>query len=144
MLTTAVYLVANWRTGTMRYANAGHPKPIHVRRTERRADLLANTSGRSQPALGLFEDASYQSSEIRMLPSDLIMLFTDGLYEVQAADDMIYTQELLASSVERRVHLPASELFDELISEIKGFSGGDFTDDVCLVAMEYAKADSPS
>jgi hypothetical protein len=33
MLTTAFYLVANWRTGKMRYANAGHPKPLHIRRS---------------------------------------------------------------------------------------------------------------
>ena len=32
MLTTAFYLVADWTTGPMRYANAGHPKPLHVRR----------------------------------------------------------------------------------------------------------------
>jgi serine phosphatase RsbU (regulator of sigma subunit) len=28
MLTTAFYLAADWRTGKMRFANAGHPKPL--------------------------------------------------------------------------------------------------------------------
>ena len=28
MLTTAFYLVANCQTGVMRFANAGHPKPL--------------------------------------------------------------------------------------------------------------------
>ena len=32
MLTTAFYLVANWQTGMLRYANAGHPKPLLVNR----------------------------------------------------------------------------------------------------------------
>src|SRR6266403_1589086 len=66
LLTTAFYLVANWKTGTMRYANAGHPKPLHIRRKDGRAQPLVNASGRSQPALGLFENAVYQSSEINL------------------------------------------------------------------------------
>src|SRR5439155_21854800 len=80
MLTTGFYLVADWKTGVMRYANAGHPKPLLVRRKEARAEPLANASGKSQPALGLFEDAVYQGSEIELSRSDLVMLFTDGLY----------------------------------------------------------------
>ena len=32
MLTTAFYFVADWQTGVVRFANAGHPKPLLVRR----------------------------------------------------------------------------------------------------------------
>jgi len=140
LLTTAFYFVANWKTGTMKYANAGHPKPLHVRRKENRAQPLVNASGRSQPALGLFENAVYQSSEINLEPNDLVMLFTDGLYEVQGSNEDIYTQELLLAGVQKRVQLPASQLFDELLEEIKNQSEGGFTDDVCIVGMELGFA----
>ncbi len=66
MLTTAFYLVANWRTGVVRFANAGHPKPLLVRRATGRIEPLANGSGRGEPALGLFEDPPYQTSEFTM------------------------------------------------------------------------------
>ena len=33
LLTTAFYLVADLKTGLVRYSNAGHPKPLHLRRS---------------------------------------------------------------------------------------------------------------
>ena len=68
------------------------------------------------------------------------MLFTDGLYEVEGPNQQLYTQEMLLDAVRRRVKLPAAELFDELLAEIKEFAlGQDFADDVCLVGMEVAE-----
>jgi phosphoserine phosphatase RsbU/P len=137
MLTTAFYLVADWKQRAMRYTNAGHPRPLHVRRGVDRVDPLVNRGGKSQPALGLFEEAVYQTSEVTLAPQDLVMLFTDGLYEVQDAKHELYTQALLVNGVEKRLKLPAPQLFDELLEEIQRFSAdGKFADDVCLVGME--------
>lgn len=139
MLTTAFYLVADWTSGTMRYTNAGHPKPLHLRRRAGGVEPLVNIGGKSQPALGLFEEASYQTSEVKLAPNDLVMLFTDGLYEVQGARQELYSQSLLVASVQQRLQLPARQLFDELLEEIQQFSiEGRFADDVCLVGMEVA------
>jgi serine phosphatase RsbU (regulator of sigma subunit) len=139
MLTTAFYLVANWREGVMRYANAGHPKPLHIRRRAGKVAPLANASRQPQRALGLFEDASYETGSVSLEEQDAVMLFTDGLYEVQNKEDALYTQELLVQAVERRMQLHVGPLFDELLDEIRNFSAGvGFTDDVCLVGMEHA------
>jgi sigma-B regulation protein RsbU (phosphoserine phosphatase) len=141
MLTTAFYLVADWRTGTMRYANAGHPKPLLIRRNARHVEPLANAAGKSEPVLGLFEDAAYRTSEVKLSPEDIVMLFTDGLYEVQDRNDELYSQAMLVAGVQRRAQLPASQLFDELLAEIRRFSGDSgFADDVCLVGIEYVGA----
>lgn len=140
LLTTAFYLVADCETKVMLYSNAGHPKPLHIRRSAGQVVPLVNASGKSQPALGLMEDAHYLSSEIMLSPNDLILLYTDGLIEVQNAGDDLYTQQLLLDAVQRRLHLPAPKLFDTLLKEIRSFAGGaEFSDDVCLVAMDYAK-----
>jgi phosphoserine phosphatase RsbU/P len=141
MLTTAFYLVADWRTGKMRYANAGHPKPLHVHRATGKIAPLANAAGVSQPVLGLFESASYQTTETALAPNDMVMLFTDGLYEVQDRHEELYSQAMLVADVQRRAQLPAPRLFDELLEEIRRFSGNPgFADDVCMVGMEYAAA----
>ncbi|MGH7992250.1 MAG: SpoIIE family protein phosphatase [Limisphaerales bacterium] len=138
MLTTAFYLVANWRTGVMRFANAGHPKPLLVRRSAGRIEPLVNASGKSQPALGLFEDPPYQTTEINLAPGDLMMLFTDGLYEVQGPNEELYSQERLIMDVKDRLAKPAGQLFDELLAAIGNFSvDHEFADDVCLVGMEF-------
>jgi len=139
MLTTAFYLVANWRTGVMRFANAGHPKPLLVRRSTSCVEPLVNASGKSQPALGLFENPPYQTTEINLAPGDLVMLFTDGLYEVQGPNEELYSQERLIMDVKDRLDRPAAQLFDELLAAIGGFSvDHEFADDVCLIGMEYA------
>jgi phosphoserine phosphatase RsbU/P len=139
MLTTAFYLVVNWRTGQMRYANAGHPKPLHIRRTAGKVVPLANAAGISQPVLGLFEAAAYQTTEVTLAPDDMVMLFTDGLYEVQNTREELYSQEMLVAGVERRAQLPAPRLFDDLMAEIRTFSGAaGFADDVCMVGVEYS------
>jgi phosphoserine phosphatase RsbU/P len=137
LLTTAFYLAADWKSGVMLYANAGHPKPLHVRRHAGQVLQVLNASGKSQPALGLMEDARYQSSEILLSPDDLLLLYTDGLIEVQSPTSELYTQQLLQSAVQRLLRDPAPKLFDTLLEEVRVFSGGaPFSDDVCLVGME--------
>jgi sigma-B regulation protein RsbU (phosphoserine phosphatase) len=139
MLTTAFYLVANWQTGIMRFANAGHPKPLVLRRSANRIETLANECGRGQPALGLFDDPTYQTTETTLTPGDLVMLFTDGLYEVQGANEELYSQQRLLLDVKNLLHKPAGELFDELLENIRVFAvSHEFEDDVCLVGMEFS------
>ena len=138
MLTTAFYLVADWRTGKMRFANAGHPKPLLLHRPAGKIEPLINASTRSEPALGLFDNPSYQTSEVTIAPGDFVMLFTDGLYEVQGLNEELYSQERLMLDVQSLLQKPAAQMFDELIEVIRTFTvSGEFDDDVCLVGMEF-------
>jgi sigma-B regulation protein RsbU (phosphoserine phosphatase) len=138
MLTTAFYAVADCRTGALRFANAGHPKPLLVHRATGSILPLVNVSGRSQPALGLFDDPPYQTTETSMRPGDLLMLFTDGLYEVQGQHEELYSQERLTLDIKHLMHHPSAALFDELLKVIRAFAvNGEFDDDVCLVGMDY-------
>lgn len=140
MLTTAFYLVASATTGLMRYANAGHPKPLLLRRSAHRVESLPSASGKSQAALGLFEKAHYRTSEVTLSPQDLVMLFTDGLYEVEAPDETMYSQEMLMAAVKQRLQSPAASLFDDILREVEGFAGSrGFMDDVCMVGVELAR-----
>ena len=138
MLTTAFYFVADWQTGSVRFANAGHPKPLLVRHATRRGEPLANDCGRGQPALGLFDDPPYQTTETIMVPGDFLMLFTDGLYEVQGANEELYSQQRLLVDVQNHLGEPVGELFDNLLETIRTFATDrEFEDDVCLVGMEF-------
>jgi sigma-B regulation protein RsbU (phosphoserine phosphatase) len=138
MLTTGFYLTANWQTGVMRFANAGHPKPLLVRRATKNVEPLANASGRGQPALGLFDDPPYETSEAKIAPGDFIMLFTDGLYEVQGANEELYSQQRLMVDVKSLIEKPAGQLFDDLLEAIRAFSTDHaFEDDVCLVGIDF-------
>jgi sigma-B regulation protein RsbU (phosphoserine phosphatase) len=141
ILTTAFYVLADCQSGTLRFANAGHPRPLLVRRAQNHIEPLANAGGKSQPALGLFEDPVYETSEATMAPGDFLMLFTDGLYEVQGLNEELYSQQRLMLDVKSLLHHPPAILFDELIQLIRGFANnGEFEDDVCLVGLDYFRA----
>ena len=138
MLTTAFYLVADCRTGAVRYANAGHPKPLIIRRSQNQVEPLSNACGRGQPALGLFEQPPYETSTATLTPGDFMMFFTDGLYEVQGQNEELYSQQRLVLDMKNLLHQPPGILFDELIQCVRTFAvNGQFDDDVCLVGMDY-------
>lgn len=142
VLTTAFYLVAHSATGQMRYVNAGHPKPFLLRRAEdSAAEIKTQAAQKSQAALGLFENFTYQNSELKLAPRDLVLLFTDGLYEVHAPDEKLYTREMLLAAARKNLRLPAGELFDALLNEVETFAAGNaFEDDICIVGMEFQPA----
>ena len=138
VLTTAFYLVANSATGEMRCANAGHPRPLLLRRAAGRVDQLASRTPKQQPALGLFEQAEYQTFKTQLAVNDLVMLFTDGLFEVHSPTDELYAHEKLTAAVAKHLAQPAPQLFDLLLREIREYAADHtFEDDVCLVGMDY-------
>jgi phosphoserine phosphatase RsbU/P len=137
LFATALYVIADVATGRMRCANAGHPPPLHLQRATGRALRLAPPKS-TGPALGLFPDAAYAAFESPLAPGDLVLLFTDGLFEVvDRAGDQEYGQERLLAAARERMRLPPACLCDELIAEVRAFSGAaEFEDDVCLLGME--------
>jgi phosphoserine phosphatase RsbU/P len=137
LFASAFYLVADLEKGEMRYANAGHPNPLRVHCAKDRAETYSLNGGKHGPALGLFADAVYANSHCELSPHDTLLLFTDGLFEVEGPGGDIYDYRRLLEAVNRRRGLPAFQLCQEVIEEVERFSEGrHFSDDVCLVAME--------
>lgn len=137
LLTTAFYLVADGLNGQVRYANAGHPKPLHLRRRAGQVVALANASGKGQPALGFTDKTAYGTTETKLSPGDLVFLYTDGLVEAENQKQEFYDQEMLLAAVQKRLQSPSNEMFDGVLAEVQEFSAApEFSDDVCMVGME--------
>jgi sigma-B regulation protein RsbU (phosphoserine phosphatase) len=137
LFASAFYLFADLEKGELHYANAGHPNPLRVHCTRDRADTYPLNGSKHGPALGLFDDAVYSNSHCELSPHDTVLLFTDGLFEVEGPGGDIYDYRRLLEAVNRRRELPAFQLCHEVIEEVQRFSAGrHFSDDVCLVAME--------
>jgi serine phosphatase RsbU (regulator of sigma subunit) len=136
MFATALYAIVNSATGSLRYSIAGHPFPIHVRRHERSASFL-HCRVRPGPALGLFPHATYDTRESEVTPGDLVVLYTDGLFEVDSPDEEEFGSHRLLKSLSRSLERSSDQIVQNLFDEIEIFSAGrGFTDDVCLVGME--------
>ncbi|HEY3861004.1 MAG TPA: SpoIIE family protein phosphatase [Verrucomicrobiae bacterium] len=140
LFTTAFYLVADLARRQIFFANAGHPKPFLVHRTTGTVEVLKYADGKSKPALGLFADSTYPTVSCPLSSGDIVMLFTDGLYEVEGAEGEQFSQEQLLQAVGKHAKLHCSDLFTAMLSEIQHFSANHkFSDDVCLVGMEVSE-----
>jgi sigma-B regulation protein RsbU (phosphoserine phosphatase) len=137
MFVSACYLIADLARGELHYANAGHPTPLCVHRARQSAESLPFGGSKPDPVLGIFDDAQYHSSCCELSAGDILLLFTDGLFEVEGADAQYYDQPRLLRAVSQRADLCAEELCQQLVKEVQQFAATkDFADDVCLIAME--------
>ncbi len=143
MFASAFYAVIDLVRGELRYSNAGHPNPLLVRRSAGLVESLECPGCRPGPALGVFEESVYPLCRKALARHDLIMLFTDGIYEVEGAIGKEYGQERLLGAVRQRVDLPVGQLFDELLADVREYAGKQgFADDVCIVGAEVIRVAS--
>jgi serine phosphatase RsbU (regulator of sigma subunit) len=139
LFVTGFYLIADAARSRILYANAGHPEPLLLHRLRGELESISAKGG-GGPPLGLFAESQYQNSECPMAVDDFIMLFTDGLFEVEAPDQKMYSRDRLVAAVRERIRLPSAKLLTELFGEIRQFSErSEFTDDVCLVGMDVTR-----
>ena len=142
MFATCFYVVADVAKAEMRFSNAGHPCALHFRTVDKSAEKLQGV-GRRGPALGLFPSITYTTSTTSMAEGDLVMLFTDGLFEVEGVDGQSFSEEQLQETVSRHATLPPEEFFVRVLDEVRGFSNREsFDDDVCVVGMKVQRMNS--
>lgn len=143
MFSTAFCLVADAHRGVLRCANAGHPVPFHLRRAVGSVAPLPFAKGQSGPALGVFDDSVYPTIECPLAANDIVLLFTDGLFEVLNDAGEEYGHDRLLEATRQRLALPPPALFGELLDDIRAFAGQrEFLDDICLVGVEAARIGS--
>ena len=139
-LATAFYAVADVSSAELLFASAGHPSPLRIQRRHERVEPLKAVDPRHGPALGLFDKSVYPTNRCPLEVDDLILLFTDGLYEVNNAALEEFGQERLLATVRRHLKLPTETLFDRVLEGVQQFSQApEFDDDVCLVGVEVTR-----
>ncbi len=147
LFASAFYVVADLRKGTLTHANAGHPCPLRVRGSGG-GGLLRLDGCKLGPALGLLDEAVYPCATTGIVMPETVLLFTDGLFEVEAQDGSLYDYQALRAAVGQLgglEGLKGAELCDRVVEKVCQFSGQrEFGDDVCLVAMEIDHLASPS
>lgn len=138
MFASAFYLVVNVEDQEIRFANAGHPRPLHLQRDLGSVSFLP--TGRPGPALGLLEEASYTTRRGKVDVGDLFLLFTDGLYEVEGPESNLFDQEMLLRTVKQFQGETTEELIHHTLAHVQDFAVDHmFADDVCLVGVEVTR-----
>ncbi len=142
LFATVCYIIFDAATSRITMANAGHPSPLLVRSSLR--EVVSLTAPRTAgPAIGLFENVQYHTHECQVAADDLILLFTDGLFEVENARAEAFSEERLRESVRRCAGQPFAQLVHDIYDEVEHFAEGQsFSDDVCLVGMKIVRVAS--
>lgn len=141
LIATAFYLVADTESREVLFANAGHPEPVYLGRSRGIVEGLLQNTPKSTAALGLFDAFAYATGRHPFDEQDRIILFTDGLYEVESGQGEEFGRNAVMASFCRHAALPSAEQFAAVMADVSCFSSRtDFDDDVCLVAIDRTPA----
>lgn len=133
MFVTVVCGVLDLRSGTVMYSNAGHGPP-----------LLGNAAGFRYidvppgVAIGLMAGCEYSMAEIRLLPGEILLLYTDGVTEAADEADQEYSEPRLADELSRIGADDAREAVLQLCASVAAFARGvPQSDDITVLALRY-------
>jgi serine phosphatase RsbU (regulator of sigma subunit) len=140
MFVTAAYAVFDIEKCSVRYASAGHPAPLYVRRKKGSMEVISVQRGDFNPALGIFPDVPFHDYERTMEDGDVVLFHTDGLFEVDDGAGRQLGGDGLADCVRPLVTLPLDALVDGIVAAVQSYAAHGFDDDVCLLGVEMTTA----
>lgn len=145
LFVTAFLMVFDTHSGKARWAVAGHPAPLHVRRGSGKDPSPLWSEPPGQMALGLLADAAYQSHEIALRNGDVFLLHTDGATEAENPAGEPFGMHRLNSSFDEALDGPMAALPAKIVCDVAAWRKvRHFDDDVCLVAVEAVCPPSPA
>jgi len=139
LFATAIYCVIDLKKGTLQYTTAGHHAPIIVKDGKAR-QLGSEGSTHHEPALGIIPKAPYSAETLSLDEFDRILLFTDGLYEVENDHGEHLDISKINSMMEKTHDMDVDMSLGFLIAQARLHSRyGEFDDDLCLFGMDVKK-----
>jgi phosphoserine phosphatase RsbU/P len=126
---TMVYALLNFRDGTLSFARAGHPYPLHVP-----ADGEPRLWQVPGSLLGVF-DTAFPAETQQLRPGDKLLLYSDGLDAATFEGHAPGADSLLACAARHRA-LPVHEFIDQLRRDL--FAQSRQTDDLTLLGVEVS------
>lgn len=121
-------VVFDTEAGTVRYASAGHPAAWLWHEKDVRP--LRSTG----PLIMLDPVGTFHSRELRLDSGDLVLLYTDGLSEARAGDQM-FGEERIANALRRDPGASPGVLVKSLLEAARDFSREPITDDIAILAV---------
>jgi len=134
---TMVYGLYNEATRECTWARAGHPEPLLL---DSSAALKPLDGG--GPLLGIFPDATFETSTRVLEPGQRLLLYSDGAERVEpiCRSNPGRLREILQGAA----LLPLEALLDTVLDAVRGATGGRrLADDVTLVALEVTDTADP-
>lgn len=139
MFVSASYVFFDLAARRLAFSNAGHPNPLLVNRLRQTVATLG-ADGEPGPALGILDKHTYTTTEFPLDSGDGVLIYTDGITEVEGEGREQYGEERLHASALRHLASSPEALLPAMVADAEAFStASGFDDDVCLVIAEVAK-----
>lgn len=113
----------------LRFASAGHPAPVVLRRDGSTAPV-----GEAGDLLGVFEVIETRVTTLRLEPGESMVCFTDGVTERRALDRMLGEDGVLAALTSLQ-DLPAPALARRLGAVVANFAPEPTRDDLAILVL---------
>ncbi|MBN1911449.1 MAG: serine/threonine-protein phosphatase, partial [Pirellulales bacterium] len=124
---TMLLLTIDMDRREMRWASAGHDAPI-LFEADQPGFIEPDFEG-SLP-LGLFDEADYQEHLIApFTPGQIYIISTDGLWDTHNEHHEPFGKERLSEVVRRHAHRSATEISQQIQTELNAFRGVSSQDD---------------
>jgi phosphoserine phosphatase RsbU/P len=132
----ATFFYAEWQPDErrLRYVNAGHNPPIL---------LDSGPSRRLKEGgipLGIFPSSEFEMGEVPLKPSDLLVLYSDGITEAKENSGEEFGDERLENLITANQEKPLPEIQTQILEAVREWSGQEVEDDMTLVLVR-AKED---
>jgi serine phosphatase RsbU (regulator of sigma subunit) len=83
--------------------------------------------------LGLFEEWDCTVAECELASGDVLVIYTDGISEAGPTEEEEFGEERLILTTRKHQQQSASEILDNILSEVQQFSRSKQADDMTLI-----------
>ncbi|MCP4181677.1 MAG: SpoIIE family protein phosphatase [bacterium] len=132
MFVTVFLAYYDCNTGKLTYANAGHHSSILVS-SEGKYDNFGLLDG---VILGFFPDIKFNSDSKLLKKDDLVVMYTDGIFEAVSPINKEYGEERLMELIVKNHNLEVDKICSAIIDDLEVFEEGSRFDDVTLLAFK--------
>ena len=135
---TINYFILNTKTGIADYANAGHPKPVLLRKNGSLEELESSGPPIGTRSLSLAKDKIlFTEEQIQIYPGDKVILYTDGLVEYYNNNDEYYGNDRFYDRLIEFKEKPVADIVQASIKSLKAFGeNAKPADDITLLGFE--------
>jgi sigma-B regulation protein RsbU (phosphoserine phosphatase) len=120
MFVTVFYGILEPESGILRYARAGHDRPLRLQSSTGQCGFL---SGEGM-LLGLVGNVNLEEAEVRLPAGDVLVLYSDGITEATALSKEMFGRDRLRQVVCDAGQLTAQELCDAIFEHADRFQAG--------------------
>lgn len=133
MFVTLALGILDLETGILDFASGAHEETFLLP-----ASGGVETLGRTGPALGLFEAASFGSRRLPMGPGDTVVFTTDGVTEAFDPARAMYGQARVVARLDRAPASRPAELVADVEADVARFvRGAPQSDDITILAVTF-------